>query len=198
MTTTLNGIYGLPATCVQCEAAWCFYCDNPLSKRHEHDHFPVPARAGGKHVVAACYNCHDLKDRMTVAEWPVSMQFLGTRDLIVALGIKPDRLPADVVDVPERALVYVFREVVQRLDFHRTPGWQRLSVPGRVLFAKLACLMTGDYPADTESKRERRRDLLAPWVDRDDPRYSDDGPTARVGQVRGAGAEVIPLRGTPA
>jgi hypothetical protein len=35
----------------------------PLSKRHEHDHFPIPARHGGAATCCVCINCHDLVDR---------------------------------------------------------------------------------------------------------------------------------------
>lgn len=47
----------------------CFYCDVSLSPRHEHDHFPIPARADGTSTVAACLNCHDLKDRVSLKNW---------------------------------------------------------------------------------------------------------------------------------
>jgi hypothetical protein len=53
--------------CHDCER--CFYCEQPLSSRHEHDHFPVPGRHGGIATVPACVNCHDRKDRMSFADW---------------------------------------------------------------------------------------------------------------------------------
>ena len=46
-----------------CGATTCFYCDMPLSSRHDHDHFPVPKELGGTATVPCCINCHDLKDR---------------------------------------------------------------------------------------------------------------------------------------
>jgi hypothetical protein len=49
----------------------CFYCGAILSPRHEHDHFPVPARVGGTNKVSVCLNCHDLKDRVPLANWPL-------------------------------------------------------------------------------------------------------------------------------
>ena len=42
----------------------CLYCAMPLSKRHEHDHFPIPKAAGGTDTYCVCLNCHDLKDRV--------------------------------------------------------------------------------------------------------------------------------------
>ena len=45
------------------QAEKCVYCEMPLAKRHEHDHFPIPARRGGEETWCVCINCHDLKDR---------------------------------------------------------------------------------------------------------------------------------------
>lgn len=61
-------------TCKRCEksacpSGRCAYCNAVLSSRHEHDHMPVPARAGGVETVPVCINCHDLKDRMQPAAW---------------------------------------------------------------------------------------------------------------------------------
>lgn len=55
------------AHCTSCHA--CFYCSAILSPRHEHDHFPIPVRAGGEATVPTCLNCHDLKDRVPLADW---------------------------------------------------------------------------------------------------------------------------------
>lgn len=56
-----------------CECAGpCFYCGVPLEGRHDHDHFPVPWRFGGRHVVPACVRCHQLKDIVAFYKWPDS------------------------------------------------------------------------------------------------------------------------------
>ena len=48
----------------------CFYCDNVLHpKQHEHDHFPVADRHGGKQVICCCVNCHAMKDRLPLDRW---------------------------------------------------------------------------------------------------------------------------------
>jgi hypothetical protein len=47
----------------------CLYCDAMLSTRHEHDHYPLPVRHGGKETVCVCVNCHDLKDRVPLERW---------------------------------------------------------------------------------------------------------------------------------
>ena len=59
------------AKCFDCDD--CFYCGRFLSPRHEHDHFPVPRRAGGEATVAVCIDCHDLKDRFPLEAWPASL-----------------------------------------------------------------------------------------------------------------------------
>jgi len=41
-----------------------------LSSRHEHDHFPIQWVFGGEGIVPVCVNCHDLKDRIPVSNWP--------------------------------------------------------------------------------------------------------------------------------
>ena len=46
----------------------CFYCGDPVRRgMHEHDHFPMPWRYGGRETVPACRGCHTSKDRSL--EW---------------------------------------------------------------------------------------------------------------------------------
>jgi hypothetical protein len=71
----------------------CFCCDRPLSPtRHDHDHFPIPARHGGTDTVAACHECHTRKDLAEFelhridgkfeVDWPVVMAAMaGFKDL---------------------------------------------------------------------------------------------------------------------
>jgi hypothetical protein len=52
----------------------CHFCDALLASDNvEYDHFPVPRRAGGTEVVAACITCHDTKDRFLQEDWPRNM-----------------------------------------------------------------------------------------------------------------------------
>jgi hypothetical protein len=72
-----------------CDA--CFYCGNPLSSRHEHDHFPLPKRFGGEDIVPSCLNCHDLKDRISLAQWPteaLARAMIGMTPMGMMLVIK--------------------------------------------------------------------------------------------------------------
>jgi hypothetical protein len=55
----------------KCSCVECFYCGASMDDRHEHDHFPVPRVAKGTAVVSTCLDCHDLKDRIPVANWPI-------------------------------------------------------------------------------------------------------------------------------
>lgn len=178
MANTLNATYATPKKCETfgCEASSCFYCGNPLSQRHEHDHYPVPQRAGGNHLVSVCCNCHDLKDRMRVADWAYSAGYQGMADLMTALGLDPVTLPEHL---PDEALLEVLRRVVRRLDLHKTDEWASLSTVGRLLFAKVAAVMTGDCPAGSDDGAAFRFQVMADWVDRDADRYSDEGPTTR-------------------
>lgn len=64
-----------------CRDATCVYCRAPLSARHEHDHMPVPERAGGTHTECACLNCHDLKDRVPLDRWTPAQAFTAVRGL---------------------------------------------------------------------------------------------------------------------
>jgi hypothetical protein len=52
-----------------CYHETCWYCDDLLVDGHEHDHVQ-PRRAGGTVTVAACLDCHNLKDRVTLNNWP--------------------------------------------------------------------------------------------------------------------------------
>ena len=52
----------------------CFYCGAPLVVgSYQLDHFPIPARNGGKTTVPACLPCHDMKDRLLFEQWPSEM-----------------------------------------------------------------------------------------------------------------------------
>ena len=51
------------------EKAECLYCEAPLYGKHEHDHFPIPHRSGGKTYYCVCVNCHDIKDRHAFQNW---------------------------------------------------------------------------------------------------------------------------------
>jgi hypothetical protein len=101
--------------CLDCET--CFYCGRFLSPRHEHDHFPIPRRAGGTATVPACIDCHDLKDRFPVFAWPVHSLvpvFNGCEsrpvfELLVALAdsmphVYRSRVPMDPLPVELRPL----------------------------------------------------------------------------------------------
>jgi DNA-binding XRE family transcriptional regulator len=56
------------------EHTQCYYCRSLVAKNNlELDHFPRPARHGGSEVVPACKGCRDMKDRFTLADWPVEL-----------------------------------------------------------------------------------------------------------------------------
>jgi Recombinase len=49
----------------------CFYCNALVTGNCEDDHFPIPSAAGGSQTVPCCISCHDMKDRYTLADWPI-------------------------------------------------------------------------------------------------------------------------------
>lgn len=71
----------------------CFYCDAPVS-RHEHDHAPVPKRAGGVATVVICMGCHNLKDRILLDRWPLTLAVLAVQELIDVDAI-PYKFPSE-------------------------------------------------------------------------------------------------------
>lgn len=58
----------------------CYWCGTPLAGRHEHDHVP-PRRHGGTDTVAACMNCHELKDRTLLLDWPLEVVVAAFNDI---------------------------------------------------------------------------------------------------------------------
>ena len=50
----------------------CFYCGGAITEKTGiGDHFPVPKRHGGEVTVDCCKSCHDMKDRITLGDWPI-------------------------------------------------------------------------------------------------------------------------------
>jgi hypothetical protein len=48
----------------------CFYCrESLIDVAHEHDHFPVAHRHGGRLTVPACKRCHRIKEREFLHVW---------------------------------------------------------------------------------------------------------------------------------
>lgn len=66
----------------RCDCSRCTYCDQALSPRHEHDHFPVPKSLGGTDVVPVCLSCHDLKDRVPITKWPQEVFWEAFKDVL--------------------------------------------------------------------------------------------------------------------
>lgn len=67
----------------------CHYCGTADATRWESDHFPMPAEFGGTEVVWACLNCHDLKDRVSLMEWPATVTAEALRQAAEACEGQP-------------------------------------------------------------------------------------------------------------
>jgi hypothetical protein len=111
----------------RCGCKQCFYCDRQLDV-HQHDHYPVPKRAGGTNVVAACLVCHDLKDRIPLHSWDVDAMHAAFDELFLEKVNSMRHLPK------ERVLACL-NSSLSDLDWN----WVLLSPLARVLLAKLHC-----------------------------------------------------------
>jgi hypothetical protein len=127
----------------KCSCERCFYCDNILD-RHEHDHYPVPKRAGGTRVVAACLPCHDLKDRIFLNNWDITAAVMAWQELLAEL---PEQL-LEILNLAERSAPELFALCSADLETR----WDSLSPLARVAYAKMRCLYEDDL------YRKARRD----------------------------------------
>lgn len=110
----------------------CHYCECLLAGQHEHDHFPIPKACGGTATVCACINCHSLKDRQTLIEWPRGLALRAVADLASVFPPPDD---------PEGALPKVFAWAWLSSMGDGTPEqWSAMSFPARLAFAKLRAM----------------------------------------------------------
>lgn len=110
----------------RCFCATCFYCDTGLPRRHEHDHFPVPKALAGTRTVPACMNCHELKDRTPLDEWPLTFHADGLHEVLTTAGAWPGATGIPAVD-----------EVLAALGDHEQ-HWSGWSCAARLVYGKLA------------------------------------------------------------
>jgi hypothetical protein len=102
----------------------CFYCDAEV-QRHDHDHAPIPRHAGGTETVVACPGCHNLKDRILFARWPLALAVMAVSELV-----ELDEMPsAAVTEWPRR--------------------WDDMTSHGRLLWAKWAAACMGGIDMET-------------------------------------------------
>lgn len=119
----------------KCVCERCFYCDKLLD-RHEHDHYPVPKRAGGSRVVGACLLCHDLKDRFLLADW----------DITAAVGAWQEILEGVPTELLEKLSTTQLRapDMLALLSPGLEARWDSLSPLARIFYAKMRCLCEDD------------------------------------------------------
>jgi len=53
------------------ESKTCFYCGGLVNEDCEYDHLPLFGELGGPKPLPCCNNCHRMRNRYTVGEWPV-------------------------------------------------------------------------------------------------------------------------------
>lgn len=132
---------------VRCECRQCFYCDDFLSHRHEHDHFPVPKVAGGNDVVSACLDCHDLKDRYTIVRWPLEATIIAIR------GLYEEALTSTRGDVSLDKLEEWTSSQDSLSDESILARWRDLPPLSRIMYAKMRSV-------EEESRRRKGKDGL--------------------------------------
>ncbi len=111
----------------------CFYCESQV-QRHDHDHAPIPARAGGTVTVVACPGCHNLKDRILFVRWPIVLTVLAVRELV------------DLGELPTA-------ETAREWPLH----WDSMSTHARLLWAKWAQVLLGGGDIGTRLDLDARR-----------------------------------------
>lgn len=122
----------------------------------EYDHFPVPARHGGKHVVPACINCHDLKDRVRlddldneiIAAW-MSLGITATMLVARCFAGRPLR-PTDLFDLLEpwddyrlAERIVCARVITTCVDVNHEPVRGDLALLSRRTISTYECETTG-------------------------------------------------------
>lgn len=113
----------------RCRCQRCFYCDRKLDV-HQHDHYPVPRRAGGTHTVPACPVCHDLKDRIPSYCWDGGASRIAFDELFLS---RIDNLRhLDHKDVFAHCYLEIEAE------------WHTLSPLARLMYAKMRSVFEDD------------------------------------------------------
>lgn len=106
----------------RCSCERCFYCDRTLDI-HQHDHYPVPRRAGGTRIVAACPICHELKDRIPSYCWHPEALHIADGELFGSRLESIRHLP------PETVFEYCYLDI--------EADWEHLSPLARLMYAKM-------------------------------------------------------------
>ncbi|MBW4722143.1 HNH endonuclease [Saccharothrix obliqua] len=119
----------------RCRCAQCFYCERPLAtRRHEHDHFPVPRSADGDRVVPACLDCHELKDTYPLRGWPHAELAAAWHGILACLD---DAGVPDGEDLAHLGMVDYWKEQPDAWDEVVLAQWRQLRPLSRVLYAKV-------------------------------------------------------------
>lgn len=94
--------------------------------------------------MAACMNCHELKDRTPFLDWPVSMYGEGVQEIMRAMN--PDSM------APLEWMVFLEENTDDCLKH-----WYTWSTIGRLVFAKM--VSTSHRAKRLKHKREERETL---------------------------------------
>jgi hypothetical protein len=121
---------------VKCTCGRCYYCERELvSRRHEHDHFPIPRSAGGVPVVPACLDCHELKDQFSLLGWPHAVLAAAWHGILTCLTLRNNYPDGD--DLAYIRLVDWWEEQPDSSDEAVIARWSELRPLSRVLYGKV-------------------------------------------------------------
>ncbi len=132
---------GLKCTCTR-----CFYCERTLD-RHEHDHYPVPARRRGRDTVPVCLVCHDLKDRIFLSNWHEDARLSAVRELAnsvengFSLWRQPRTVSEVIRDLPSGTPLTPAYLFLYSLNPAFEEHWDSLSPLARIYLAKMRTLL---------------------------------------------------------
>ncbi len=111
----------------------CLYCGHLITRKCvEFDHFPVPDICGGTQVASACETCHSMKDRFSLASWPIAMVASICRDHAALAPL------LSAVMAKDRAQIE--REAARWREF-----WEDIGTDSRIAFGKFASVGLGRY-----------------------------------------------------
>lgn len=122
----------------RCNCTNCFYCDKQLGP-HQHDHFPIPERAGGTERVPACIVCHDLKDRYPLMYWDLQAYGLALSELMNSLSNSTKS--KYMCEKPSDSA-----RIIEICSPEWKASWGSLSPLARILYAKMQSIHADYLP----------------------------------------------------
>jgi hypothetical protein len=143
-------------TCSGCACGGpCAYCGEAIDGWHEHDHFPIPWRHGGRETVPACFRCHSLKDRLTTEYWPPASIEAAVAGTNWAGGLHHKML-CNIINEPEEFSIAATREAARDVALEIV-GSCCSTAESRIMMAIGFCLAMDAKPLPKAHGKEKTR-----------------------------------------